>query len=161
MTGRFTRRRCRAGFAPDQRASVSVELALVTTFFLVPLLLLGLDFLFVMLGRQQMAESTHALFMLAWSSPVSATDLPSLDAVLAQANQHGVGTISFAATPTETIACLQPDGSDGASSAGSCSTGIAETFVTYQLAARIALPVGIGLIPDPFMISASSTVRIR
>lgn len=151
----------RPQFGPDRRASMSVEMALVTTFFLVPLLLLGLDFMFLVLGRQQLAEASHAVMMLAWSSPASALDQTALDATLATTSQGGVGTITLTASPEESFACLQSDGSDVGSSGNGCTSGIAETFVSYRLAVTIALPIGLGLVPNPYVISADPTVRIR
>lgn len=154
-------RRARVRFRSDRRASVSVEMALVTTFFLVPFLLFGLDFLFLVLGRQQLAQASHALMMLAWSAPASATDQIAVNATLARASRNGVGTIALTAAPQESYACLLSDGSDGAVSAGTCTNGTAETFVNYQLAVTIALPIGFGLLPNPYVISSDPTVRIQ
>lgn len=140
---------------------MSVEMALVTTFFLVPLLLLGFDFLFLVLGRQQLAQASHAVMMLAWSTPSSALDQTVLDTTLASASQAGVGVTALTAPPTESFACLQSDGSELASSGSGCDSGIAETFVSYRLSVTIPLPVGFGLIPNPYVISADPTVRVQ
>lgn len=149
------------GIRTDDRASVSVEMALVTTFFLIPLLLFGLDFMFLVLGRQQLAEASRAVMMFAWSNPGSATDTSALNTLLDVARQGDVGTIALAGAPAESFACLQADGSETAASGSGCTSGIAETFVTYSLAVTISLPIGFGLIPDPYVISASPTVRTQ
>lgn len=102
--GAFRRLRC------DRRASVSVELGLVVAFFFLPLAAGTADFLLVLTSRTQAAAALRTAEVFAWTNPSRSTDKTAIDAALALAASGRLATVSEAAPPRLSYACLQADG---------------------------------------------------
>lgn len=148
----------------DRRGSVSIEFALVSAFFLIPLTLASWDGLFALAARYQTEAALHTLYYFAWSNPGDATDTADLQTLLGAINQTAIAPISLSkhypqTPPTE---CLQSDGSSTqAQNNGTCSSGTPETMVTYQLTTSVDLPFGIPAFPNPLTLTTGGTVRIQ
>ncbi len=154
----------RARLRRDRRGSVSVELALVSAFFLIPLTLGGWDGLFALAARYQTNAALHTLYYFAWSNPSDATNTADLQTLLGAINQTAIAPISLSTNyprspPPE---CLQPDGSSTATTSdGTCPTGTLETMVTYQITASVDLPFAIPAFSNPITLTTGGTVRIQ
>lgn len=148
----------------DKRGSVSVELALVSAFFLIPLTLGAWDGLFALAARYQTDAALHTLYYFAWSNPNDATNIQDLQTLLGAINRTAIAPIGMAATYPQTPPqeCLQPDGSSTLSASnGTCPTGTPETMVTYRLTTSVDLPFAVPGFANPTAITAGGTVRIQ
>ena len=65
-----------------RRASVSVEFALVSLFFLFPLIAGGVDMTLVLSARSKLNSALHAIYIFAWSDPQNAGDVAQLKGVI-------------------------------------------------------------------------------
>ena len=79
-------RRLRRG---GQRGSVTIELALVTALFLLPLTVGSVDMLFVLTQRFQMHRALQSLYFYAWANPNNAnnSDAPIANSIAATARR--------------------------------------------------------------------------
>lgn len=146
----------------EVRGSMSLEFALVTTLFLVPLILVGFDTLFLMMGYEQIGQVTHSVIMYAWSFPSDADNQQDINYVISANIQKSIGTVTLANTPFETFDCLQSDGSTTpAASDGTCTTGQSETRVSYQIVMTLRLPLNFGITTNPYQMTSNITVRIE
>lgn len=146
----------------DISGSMSLEFALVTTLFLVPLILFGFDTLFIMMGYEQIGQVTHSVIMYAWSFPSDATNQQDINQVIAASIQNPIGSVALANAPYETFGCLQSDGSTtSAASDGTCTTGQSETRVSYEIVSIVQLPINLGLIQNPYQMTSNVIVRIK
>jgi len=96
----------------DGRGSASIELALVTLFFFLPLVTGTADFMFIMAGRSQMAAAMRAVHIFAWSDPNDSTNADDINHLLALRAGTDVDSITLAEPPTLSFTCLQSDGSE-------------------------------------------------
>ena len=164
----------RRRFFGDRRGSVSLELALVSVLFLVPLLIFTTDGFFVFAAKTQTESALHSLFFYGWSNPGDATNLTALQEILTEINKHSTITIGFPANfqPQTSYACL--DTSSGAtqtaqvttSSNGTttvtCPSGTdKETLVDYKLTATVPLTLPFPGVPNPMTIDVGGTVRVQ
>lgn len=92
-----------------RRGSVSVEMALVFAFFLLPLLLGTVDFAYIMSARVQLNSALQAAELFAWANPDNAANAAALAKVVSGGSQ--VAPITLPSPPTMTYTCLQTDGS--------------------------------------------------
>lgn len=156
----------------DSGASVSLELALVSTLFLVPLLIFTTDGFFAFAAKTQTESALQSLFFYGWSDPTDATDLTSLQKILNEVNQHSTIRISFAPNyqPQYSYACLTDSGDTVAaqSTSGSngatqetCSSGSLETFVRYDLVASVPLTLPFPGVPNPMTVNVGGSVRVQ
>lgn len=155
----------------DRRGVVSVEMALVSTLFLLPLLFLACDGLFVLSARYQTNAALLSLYDYAWSNPSQAANTASIDTILTTASKTSVVPIALPAgfSPTLTYACVQTDGSSTPATAttnqstGSttetCNSGTLATSVAYQVTASVSLPFPIPGVASPLILSAAGTVQ--
>lgn len=146
----------------DVRGSISIEFALVTALFLIPLVLLGFDALFLMMGYEQIGQVTHSVIMYAWSFPSDANYQKNINEVISANSQDSIGTFTLENAPSESFDCLQSNGSKTtAASDGACTNGQSETLVSYKIVLALQLPFTIGLVPNPYQITSNVTVRIE
>lgn len=92
-----------------RRGSVSVELALVLSFFFLPLVLGTVDFAYIMSARVQLNSALQAVELFAWANPDKAANGAAV-ARVANAGSRVV-PITQAAPPTMSYTCLRSDGS--------------------------------------------------
>lgn len=99
-------------FFKDRRGSASVELALVTLFFFLPLVSGTADFMFIMAGRSQMAAAMRAVHIFAWTNPNESTNANDINHLLALRSGHDVDPVTLGEPPTLSFTCLQSDGTE-------------------------------------------------
>lgn len=154
------------------RGSVSVELALVSAFFLVPLILVAGDGLCLLAARSQSYVALRTLYYLAWSQPSAATETGYIDTLIAAYDNGTVWSIARAPNdpPALSYRCLQSDGtttaataktaSDG-STTETCSTGTLETDVSYMLQTIVHLPFPLPGVASLMTMQFGGTVRVQ
>lgn len=156
----------------ERRGTVSVEFALVSVFFLLPLLLVCWDGMFVLIERYQINVDLHDLYYFAWSNPHQATVTASVTDFLTALNRDAAAPVTLPSgfQPSLSYDCLRSDGStspatQSAANNGTqleaCSTGTLETMATYQLTAIVDLPVPIPGFSGPIILNAGGTIRIE
>lgn len=174
MNAGATHTRAAALLRRGGRGSVSVELALVSAFFLVPLILVAGDGLSVLAARSQTYVALRTLYYLAWSQPqpqpAAAIQTGYIDTLLAAYDNGTVWSIARApdAPPALSYGCLQSDGStisataqtaaDG-STTETCSAGTLETDVSYTLRTAVTLPFPLPFVASPVIMEIGGTVR--
>jgi Flp pilus assembly protein TadG len=165
-------RRFRKSSIGDASGSVSVEMALITTLFLIPLLLGSWDGLYALAARYQTNAALSSLYYFAWSNPDQATNITDIQTLLNAVNQTSVAvaTIPINNAPTISYNCLQSDGtttsatrstSASGNTTETCESGTLQTNVTYYLQASVDLPFGIPSFNNPMIITAAGTITIQ
>lgn len=144
-----------------KNGSVSIEFALVFLFFIMPLTLLSIDSIYLILGREQLAQVAHSLYIFAWDDPNEATNVNDLNSVIAQNDQSIIGQVALVQTPDQFIECLQNDGTSTPSDNGFCTSGTAETFVSYYLSFSVQLPITSDIFQNSNQINMINTIRIK
>lgn len=91
------RRSLLARFRRHEGGSIAVEFALVSIFFLLPLLAGGGDFLLILLSRSQLNTALQALYYYAETNPGSATDTTYLTDIINSMNTASVTQLSMPA----------------------------------------------------------------
>ncbi len=129
------------------RASVSVEMALVTVFLFFPLLAGLTDILFIVAAKYQLNGAQQALYAYAWNNPTSATDPNQLQNVLNNINQHSLPQVTLS---SYAYSVATPQWGQGGTSVS----------VTYTLVSKVALPVPVGF-TNPFTVSTSGSVQLQ
>jgi len=152
----------------NDRASVSLEFALVSVFFLLPLLLICWDGMVLCAERYQVNADLHDLYYYAWGNPNQATYFDQVDNVLQATNQYSIAEVVqlWGYSPQLSYDCLQSNGSTSGANQNndgtySCSNGTLETMVTYKLTAQVNLPVPILGFGSTVNLSADGSVRIQ
>ncbi len=131
----------------ERRASVSVEFALVAVMILLPLFAGGVDFMELISAQSQLDASLQSLYAFAWNSPGSATNASQVNGILAVVNAHSLPQVSLGAAPSLSYQ--------------TAASG-PQTFVTYNLATTVNLPVPVPyLLGSSFALAASGTVQIQ
>lgn len=97
-------------FCRSSTGSVSVELALVSIGFLVPLFIGSADFIYVMTCRAQLAAAMQNVEIFAWSHPSDASNQSAINKTLAAGANNDLEKISQVAPATMSYTCLQSDG---------------------------------------------------
>ncbi len=147
------------------RGSVAVELALVVSFLLVPLVIGSVDIMYVLIERYQINQALNEIYLFAWTDPADASNSTDIGNILAQSNTMSltpIGLANQANNPGILSYCLQSDGSLASpDSAGACSTGQTVTYVSYALTAAVHLPVGVPFLPQPFNMNVSGSVQLK
>ena len=161
-------RRIRRRAWHHDRASVSLEFALVSVFFLLPLLLICWDGMVLCAERYQVNADLHDLYYFAWSNPNQASSFDAVNNVLTALNQNAISEVVqyWGYWPHLSYACLQSNGSTTSANQNndgtySCSSGTLETMVTYKLSAYLNLPVPMPGFGNEVTINAGGTVRIK
>ena len=133
--------------AKTDRASVSVEMALVTVFLFFPLLAGLTDILFIVAAKYQLNGAQQALYAYAWNNPASATNLTQLQSVLNNINKNSLPQVTLSSYAYNVAT---PQWGQGGSSVS----------VTYTLVSTVALPVPVGF-TNPFTVSTSGSVQLQ
>lgn len=121
-----------------RRGSVSVEMALVFSFFLLPLLLGTVDFAYIMSARVQLNSALQAAELFAWANPDNATNADAVTQVVNGGSR--VVPITLPSQPTMSYTCLQSDGSQTQATitmnSGYSSSDLATSSASQDLSAQ-------------------------
>lgn len=157
----------------DRRGSVSLELALIATLFLIPLTIATWDGVFLLTARIHLNASFGTLARFAWTDPADAVNLNDLNQLLTALDTGSTTTIAFpfGVTPLLSYACQQSDGSmtpaseQTSASTGAtteiCTTGTLATNVTYNLTTTVDLPFPLPFLPSPMTLSVDNQIRVE
>jgi hypothetical protein len=143
------------------RGSVSVELALIVSLFLFPLIACTLDSLFVLVLRYQANQAIQSIYFFTWANPGQSTNSSSISNVLKLASSSDLAPFYLVSAPSTTTTCLQTDGSSTASSNGACSSGTPQTNVTYNIVATAQLPIPLLVFPAKYDYNLVGTVTVQ
>jgi Flp pilus assembly protein TadG len=149
-----------------RRASVSVEFALISTFFLLPLFAASADLIKMVAAQSQLNTALQALYYFAWTNPSAAannTDIDNIVALINATSFHQINTPpTSAATTSTTTICLTPPSTYTASPCSAGQTPQTQTFVTYKITSSAFLPFPIPLhLGSQFSLSASGQIQIQ
>ncbi len=160
--------------ARSRRGSVSLEFALMSVFILFPLFAGGTDFVLIMAAQAQLRTAIQALDYFAWTNPGEATNLTDAGYIISLINQQSDYQITLPANLSNggangalSYSCFTPPATAStaisAPSPTVCpSTQTQQTLVTYQVTARVFLPVPLpGILHSPQQLSATSTVQVQ
>lgn len=166
------RRSFLARFRRHEGGSIAVEFALVSIFFMLPLLAGGGDFLLILLSRSQLNTALQALYYYAETNPGSATDTTYLTDIINSMNTASVTQLSMpaelasgAANPSYSYYCFTssstaPSFTGPYTSASSCGTGTTtQTFVNYKLSATTHLPVPLPGSGSSYTLSVTGSIQ--
>ena len=149
-----------------RRGSVSVELALVSAFFLLPLTLGSIDMLYVLTQRFQMHRALQSLYFYAWSNPSNAGNQADVQSALTTAAQSTIAGVTLVSgSPTTTYDCASNQQSASPSplttTQPTCSTtNPLQTFVTYSITATVKLPVPIPGFATSYPLTLTGTIQV-
>jgi Flp pilus assembly protein TadG len=144
------------------RGSVAVEFALISSLFLLPLLLGSSDIVEIISGQAQVNTALQSLYLFAYTNPTNAADTGSLNAIKTAINSASIHQIGFGANNgTLTYDCINSAGVQTAStSTATCPTGqTKQEFAAYTVTSNVTLSVP--LFTNPFPLSASGTVEVQ
>jgi len=156
----------------DRRANVTVELALVTTFILLPLLAGAADFISILTARAQLNTAMQALLYYAWTNNAAAQSAAGTttggEATLVTAiNGAAIFHISYSSamqytciannSGTYTLSSLA-----AYSSGTTCPTGqTLQLAIQYTVTTTATLPFPLPLaLTNPYTLSATGTAEI-
>jgi hypothetical protein len=143
------------------RASVSVELALVSMLFLLPLLAGSADMIDIISAQAQLNTASQALYSYAWANPTTASDQANLKAVLQLLNNESFHQLNLASSSV-VFDCIDnnattPTFASVNSTAGQCqSNQTQQIVVSYQVNSTVNLPVPIPFIAGPSLTLTSN-----
>ncbi len=160
----------------NRKASVAVEFALVTSFFLLPLTLGAADFVLIITAQAQLNTALQALYYFAWTNPLSADNQTQLQEIISAINAASVYQITLPATFSSgaangslTYSCVTPGTTPtyaAATGPGQCSSTstppqIQQTYVTYKLTTTLNLPIKLPGLPSPFSLTSKGSIQIQ
>jgi len=167
-------------FKRDTKATVALEFALVSTFFLFPLFAGVTDCVEIISAKAELNTALQGLYYYAWTNQSTATTLTDVQQVVNQINTGTVTQITMPATisaltatgsktsianASDTYACFTPGGattSIGTASTGSCAKGqTTETLVNYQVSATVHLTFPFPGLASPVTLNATGAVQIQ
>jgi Flp pilus assembly protein TadG len=159
-------------FRRDRRASITVEMALTTTLFLLPMFAGGADFVALIAARSQMNAALQSFYAFAWNNPALAANTTQLANILTQINNRSLPQVTFpdgkadATTtyqPQLSYLCSVPPSPTQTAQSTPCPTqDLQQTLVTYNLAANISLPVPLPVgLTSPYAMATSGQIEIQ
>ena len=148
-----------------QRGSVTIELALVTALFLLPLTVGSVDMLFVLTQRFQMHRALQSLYFYAWANPNNANNQGQVSNALSVAAQNTIADVTLATAPVTTYDCASNQQSSNpsppSSNQPSCSSSDPlQTFETYSIQATVNLPVPIPGFASAYPLHLTGTIQV-
>ena len=147
-----------------QRGSVTIELALVTALFLLPLTVGSVDMLFVLTQRFQMHRALQSLYFYAWANPNNANNHSQVSNALSVAAQNTISNVSLSSlAPSYDCASNQQSSnpSPPSSNQPSCSSSNPlQTFETYSIQATVNLPVPIPGFASAYPLHLTGTIQV-
>jgi len=169
MLKRFGRHWRRAG-----RANVTVEFALLATFFLLPLTAGSADLVVIISAQGQLNTALQALYYFGTSNPTSAVSSTDAQDIITAINAGSVYSLSLPATltsgaanPSFTYVCYTTGATSPTfstpSTTNTCTgTQTAQTYANYKVSVSVSLPFPVGLkITNPLVMSASGSVQTQ
>ncbi|MBU6418857.1 MAG: pilus assembly protein [Proteobacteria bacterium] len=148
----------------DRKGSIAIEFALISTFFLVPLLLGASDFVVIISARAQLNTALQALYYFAWTNPTSAADSTQLAQVIAAINAQSIYQITNP-TVSVTYVCATPGSTPSYTtytSPGNCGQSeVQQTLTSYKISTNVSLPVTFLGIASPMQYSANGTIQTQ
>ncbi len=161
-------------FTNNSPASVAVEFALVSVFFLLPLMAGAVDFVIIMPAQAQLNTALQALYYFALTSPTNATNSVYTSDIISKINTASINQIAMPSTMAVngtnitngslTYICYttnasSPSFSSPSTSTCSDSTQTTMTFVNYKVTTTVALPIPLPGIGNSWTLSASGAVQ--
>jgi hypothetical protein len=162
-----------------KRASVSVELALVSVLFLLPLFGGGADLTEIISAQAQANTALRALYSFAWADPADASTYSNANSIVGLINSSSIHPLSFSQNSTIAVQEVgQPAGTTipvtngsfyyvciptGATAGGTLTQSYSnpcpssgyttQIWAAYQVTSTVFLPV-----PMPFVTNGQFTV---
>ena len=160
-----------------RRANVSVEFALVTVLFLLPLVAGAADLICIINARAQLNTALQAMLLYAWSNPAAA-----------QNNTAGTTTSAEAAiiaaintAPSTFHVTLNPGTAAGSysnlsyycvtsgtpysvapSASATCASGTLQIFTSFTVSTNVTLPFPLPVkLVSPFPVSSTGSAQIK
>lgn len=155
--------------AASRRASVSVEFAVIASFFLLPLLLGVADFMCAMTAQAQLNTALQSLYYFAYTNPNSANSITDAGFIIALINKASVYKITLPATLASGAAngaisygCFTPPSTTITYQTSACSSSqTQQTMVTYQVTTTVTLPFPLPGVSNPLSLSASGKTQVE
>jgi Flp pilus assembly protein TadG len=155
--------------AASRRGNVSVEFAIISTFFLLPLLLGAADFTCALTAQAQLNTALQALYYFAYTNPSSASNTTYAGYVVALINKASVYKITFPATLSSgavngsiSYGCFTPPSTAITYQTTTCSASqTQQTLVNYQVTTTITLPFPLPGFTNPWPLSAAGKTQVQ
>jgi len=153
-------------------ANISVEMALIAAFVLMPVLAGGVDFLQLISAKAKLNATLPALYAFAWNNPGSATDITQLAGILSIINQQsgppvtfpdGLATSATSYRPAVSYGCSVPPSTSQTMQASPCpAADVQAEYVTYHVVSSVvvSLPLPFGL-SAPTVLGVSGQVQVE
>jgi Flp pilus assembly protein TadG len=153
----------------SDKASASVEFALVASLLLLPLLLGGADFLAILSAQAQLNTALQSLYYFAFTDPTSANNTTDVNQVVSLINSASVFKITLPATTSSgatnaslSYGCFTPPSTTITYQSTQCSaTQTQQTLVTYQVSTSVVLPFPLLKLGNPLTLNATGTVQVE
>lgn len=155
-----------------RRANISVEMALIAAFVLMPVLAGGVDFLQLIAAKAKLNATLPAFYAFAWNNPASATNTSQLAGILSIINQQSGSPVTFpdglatGATsyhPAVTYGCSVPPSTVQTIQTSPCpAADVQAEYVTYHVVSSVvvSLPLPFGL-AAPTVLGVSGQVQVQ
>jgi Flp pilus assembly protein TadG len=155
-----------------RRANISVEMALIAAFVLMPVLAGGVDFLQLIAAKAKLNATLPALYAFAWNNPGSAADITQLAGILSIINQQsgppvtfpdGLATAATSYRPAVSYGCSVPPSTSQTMQASPCpAADVQSEYVTYHVVSSVvvSLPLPFGL-SAPTVLGVSGQVQVE
>lgn len=159
------------------KANVAVEFALVSVFFLLPLIGGAVDFVIALPAQAQLNTALQALYYFALNNAGNSNSVSSAYAgdIISKINTASTNQLSMPATqtingssvanPVFTYACYTVNGSTptfttpSANSAACTGSQTTMTYVNYKVTTTVSLPVPLPGIGSSWTLTASGSVQ--
>lgn len=151
-----------------RRASASVEFALISLFFLIPLFAGGADFVEILSTQAQLNTALQSLYFFGYTNPTAASDGTSINTVISAINANSVHQIATGTgNGTVTYNCVTTTSTNtngntnGLSPCTSAQTR--QTFVSYSLTSSVNLTMSLATIGlhNPLSLAAAGKVQVQ
>jgi len=155
-----------------RRANISVEMALVSTFVLMPVVAGGADFLQLIAAKAKLNAAMPAFYAFAWNNPGSASNVSQLAGILSIINQQsgppvtfpdGLATAATSYRPAVSYGCSVPPSTAQTMQASPCPAADTQAeYVTYHVVSNVvvSLPLPFGL-SAPTLLGVSGQVQVQ
>ncbi len=149
-----------------RRASASVEFALISLFFLIPLFAGGADFVEIMSTQAQLNTALQSLYYFGYTNPTAASDSASITTIINAINAnavHQVATATGNGTVTYTCVTTTVTNANTTGVAPCTSAQTRQTFVSYSLTSSVSLTMSLATIGlhNPLSLAASGKVQVQ
>jgi Flp pilus assembly protein TadG len=153
----------------SRRANVSVEFALIVSFFLLPLMLGLADFLAVICAQAQLNTALQALYYFAYTNPSEAGSTTDAGFIISLINQASVYKITLPSTMSSgasnaslSYGCFTPPSTAITYQTGTCSASqTQQTLVAYQVKTTVTLPFPLPILSNPMSLTASGKTQVE